>query len=65
MSDRSFDQILESAQAGDGRAFEQLYESMHRRVHAFAATRGASDPEALVNDVFLKVFTKIAVFVGN
>lgn len=65
MADRSFDLVLESAQAGDGRAFEELYESMHRRVYAFAATRGASDPEALVNDVFLKVFTNIAAFVGN
>lgn len=65
MVDRSFDLTLVSAQAGDGRAFEELYESMHRRVFAFAATRGASDPEALVNDVFLKVFTNIAAFVGN
>ncbi|HUF99255.1 MAG TPA: RNA polymerase sigma factor [Ilumatobacter sp.] len=65
MTDRSFHQVLESARAGDGRAFEQLYESMHRRVYAFAASRGASDPEALVNEVFLKVFTNIQTFVGN
>ncbi|HUF99257.1 MAG TPA: RNA polymerase sigma factor [Ilumatobacter sp.] len=65
MTDRSFDLVLESARAGDGRAFEQLYESMHRRVYAFAVVRGASDPEALVNEVFLKVFTNIAAFAGN
>ncbi|MEO6122867.1 MAG: RNA polymerase sigma factor [Ilumatobacteraceae bacterium] len=65
MVERSFDQILEKAKAGDGRAFEELYESMHRRVYAFAAARGAADPEALMNDAFLKVFTNIAVFVGN
>lgn len=65
MVDRSFEQILVSAQAGDGRAFEALYEAIHRRVYAFAAARAAPDPEALVNDVFLKVFTNIAAFVGN
>ncbi|MFP5488702.1 MAG: sigma-70 family RNA polymerase sigma factor, partial [Acidimicrobiia bacterium] len=65
MIDRSFDQVLESARAGDGRAFEHLYDSLHRRVYAFAAVRGASDPEALVNEVFLKVFTNLSAFVGN
>jgi RNA polymerase sigma factor (sigma-70 family) len=65
MAGEAFDQVLASAQAGDGRAFEQLYGWLHRRVYAFAATRGATDPEAVVNDVFLKVFTNITTFAGN
>lgn len=65
MADRPFDQVLAAAQAGDGRAFEDLYSSMHRRVYAFVEVRGASDPEALVSDVFMKVFTNISAFVGT
>jgi RNA polymerase sigma-70 factor (ECF subfamily) len=38
---------------------------MSRRVYGFASVRGAADPEGLVNDVFLKVFTSLHNFVGN
>jgi len=62
---RSFAQTLSAAQAGDGRAFAVLYESLDRRVLTFAAARGAADPEGTVNDVFLKVFTNIESFSGN
>lgn len=65
MADRSFDMVLEAAQAGDGRAFEELYTALQRRLYAFVEVRGASDPEALVNDVFMKVFTNIGTFVGT
>ena len=64
-SDPSFDQTLAAARAGDGRAFEDLYESLSRRVYSFVSLRGASDPEATVNDVFLKVFLNLGDFVGN
>jgi RNA polymerase sigma-70 factor (ECF subfamily) len=54
-----------AARDGDGQAFAQLYESMNRRVSAFLSYRGATDPEGMVNDVFLKVFTKLDTFDGN
>ena len=63
--DDDFDRVLASARNGDGQAFAQLYESMNRRVHAFLSYRGAVDPEGIVNDVFLKVFTKLETFDGN
>ncbi len=61
----SFDVVLVSAQGGDGRAFEQLFEVLSRRVYAFVRVRGATDPEGMVNDVFLKVFTGLGGFAGN
>lgn len=62
---RSFEDVLACAKDGEGRAFEELYESMHRRVYAFSRTRGARDPEGLVNDVFVAVFGAIASFSGT
>lgn len=60
-----FGRVVASARTGDGQAFAQLYESMNRRVFAFVSYRGAIDPEGMVNDVFLKVFTKLDTFDGN
>ena len=60
-----FEQILSAAQAGDGRAFGRLYELLNRRVRAYLSYRGAPDPEGMVNDVFLKVFTSLAGFRGG
>jgi RNA polymerase sigma factor (sigma-70 family) len=63
--DDPFDQTLAAARAGDGDAFELLFVSMSRRVRSFVALRGAGDPDGVVNDVFLKVFTNLNGFVGN
>lgn len=60
-----FGRVLASARTGDGQAFGQLYGSMNRRVFAFVSYRGAVDAEGMVNDVFLKVFTKLDTFDGN
>lgn len=60
-----FDRVVAAARDGDGQAFAQLYESMNRRILAFLSYRGATDPEGMVNDVFLKVFTKLETFDGN
>lgn len=65
MGGDDFGRVLTSARSGDGHAFAQLYELMNRRVFAFVSYRGAIDPEATVNDVFLKVFTKLGTFDGN
>ncbi len=64
-SEWSFPEILEAAQGGDGRAFGRLFESLNRRVNTFVSLRGAADPEGMVNDVFLKVFTHLDRFSGN
>ncbi len=61
----SFEAVLLSAQGGDGLAFDQLFEALNRRVHAFVRVRGARDSEGLVNEVFLKVFTNLRDFAGN
>lgn len=63
--DWSFPEILEAARSGDGGAFAQLYEALNRRVNTFVSLRGAADPEGMVNDVFLKVFTHLDRFSGD
>lgn len=60
-----FDRVVAAARDGDGQAFAQLYESMNRRILAFLSYRGATDPEGMVNDVLLKVFTNLETFDGN
>ena len=60
-----FDRVVAAGRDGDGQAFAQLYESMNRRILAFLLYRGTTDPEGMVNDVFLKVFTKLETFDGN
>lgn len=60
-----FQAVLTAARDGDGQAFGMLYETLNRRLHAFARVRGAADPEGLVNDVFLQVFTGLPSFRGN
>lgn len=65
MNADSFDEVLRAARNGDGGAFAVLYELMNRRVHAFVSYRGATDPEAMVSDVFVKVFTNLNDFEGN
>jgi RNA polymerase sigma-70 factor (ECF subfamily) len=61
----SFERILSAAQAGDGDAFGRLYESLNRRVRTYVSYRGAADPEGMVNDVFLRVFTRLTDFHGG
>jgi RNA polymerase sigma-70 factor, ECF subfamily len=64
-ADWSFQDILQAAQTGDGRAFGRLFEALNRRVNTFVSLRGAADPEGMVNDVFLKVFTHLNRFSGD
>jgi RNA polymerase sigma factor (sigma-70 family) len=57
--------VISKAAAGDGRAFERLYRTYSGPITAFAAARGAADPEAITNDVMLKVFQNLASFEGD
>jgi len=61
----SFRATLKRAQAGDGRAFGALFESLSGRVHSFVRARGVEDPEATTNEVFLRVFRTIGTFRGS
>ena len=61
----SFDEVLSAARDGDGQAFEQIFVALSGKVSAFARVRGASDPEGLVNDVFLQVFLSLRGFDGS
>lgn len=61
----AFDAVLSAAKSGDGVAFEQLYRMLNRRVASFAKSRGAVDPDGVVNDVFLRVFQNLPAFEGN
>ncbi len=61
----AFDDVLDAAASGDSRAFDFLFELLHRRVYAFAQVRGAWDPEGLVNEVFLQAFTNLTTFQGT
>lgn len=63
--DPSFEDVLAAARRGDGAAFAQLYRHLNRRVHGFVRFRGGSEPEDLVNEVFLQVFTGIDGFEGS
>lgn len=61
----SFDAVLLAAKDGNGNAFDQLFSVLSRRIFAFLRVRGASDPEGMVNEVFLSIFTSVSGFHGN
>ena len=55
------------AQAGDGAAFEFLYELRGRRVYALCLRMvgNPSDAEDLMQEAFLQLFRKIGTFRGE
>ncbi len=61
----SLDNTLERALAGDSEAFELIYKRYAGRIRAFALARGARDPEAIANDVMLRVFQNLGSFHGG
>lgn len=64
-TDAWFGESLAAAQRGEPEGFDALYNAFGARVAAFATSRGASDPDALTNDVFVDVFRRIESFVGD
>ncbi len=60
-----FDAILASARAGDEAGFRGLYDVAAQRIAGFAAARGAEDPEAIVNETFLRAFRRLDSFAGD
>lgn len=61
----AFERLLAGAAAGEGWAFTELYERYAQRVKAFAASRRVADPDAVANDVMLRVFHNVATFKGD
>lgn len=59
------DPLLDAARRGDSAAFQTLFERMSRPVRAFAAARGATDPDGLVNDALAEAFRALPGFVGG
>lgn len=60
-----FDQLLEAACSGASWAFERLFAEHSPRLRAFAAARGADDPDGLVNEVLSEVFSSLPRFSGD
>lgn len=58
------DQWVDAARRGEG-GFDEIYRWLAGPVAAFARTRGASDPEGLANETFLRVFRSIDRFDGD
>ncbi|AUZ87273.1 RNA polymerase subunit sigma-70 [Arthrobacter agilis] len=53
------DDALLRARAGDPAAFSSIYRSLSPGVLGYFAGRGSDDPEALTQEVFLTVFSKL------
>jgi RNA polymerase sigma-70 factor (ECF subfamily) len=60
-----FDAALGAARAGEGWAFERLFEWLGRPVVAYLRGAGTEDPDGAANDVFLRAFTSLERFEGD
>lgn len=61
MTDGDFgDDVVAAARAGDGSAFRVIYLALGPAVHGYLRGKGATDPEASTNDVFLALWTQLA-----
>jgi RNA polymerase sigma-70 factor (ECF subfamily) len=64
-ADARFDTALRAARDGHGRGFTTLYEMHEPRMASFVRSRGVSDPDEVVNDVFLAAFSRVREFTGG
>ena len=64
-SARTFADVLAAARSGDSWAYDRLYRPLARSITGFVTVRGAEDPEAMTNEVFLKAFRAIGSFEGE
>lgn len=65
MDDQQLQDVLPAAQTGQAWALRALHEQLAPRVHAYLASRGASEPEDLTSEVFLTVFPRLATVTGG
>ncbi len=61
----AFPRVLLRAQQGDGNAFDRLYRAYAGPITGFALGRGSSDPDAIAQDVMLRVFQNLGSFKGD
>lgn len=61
----SFDEQLTAAKAGEGWAFDALFDQWNSRVTGFVRSQGVGDVDGVVNDVFLKAFRSLGSFEGD
>ncbi len=64
-SDPSFPARLTAARSGDSLALEQIYREHSPRVAAYLRSHGVPDVGGTTNDVFFRVFTRLATFDGD
>ena len=60
-----FDDLLERARRGSGRALRHLYDGLSPEVAGFLRVRGATDVGAATNEVFYRAFTRLDKFKGG
>ena len=61
----SFDSVLAAARTGAPWAFERLWRTLAPAVSGYLRMQGARDPDDLVSEVFLSVFTSLESFQGG
>lgn len=63
--DSPYDSALEAARIGEEWAWRSLYEWISPRLLGYATARGASDPEAVLGDVWVEAASRIGLFRGD
>lgn len=56
---------VEMARAGEAAGFDQLFREHAGSITAFARSRGATDPEGICNETFLRAFRSLDTFDGD
>lgn len=65
MTEAPFADVLSGAQLGEAWAFDRLFAAWNGPITGFVRSRGVRDVDGVVNDVFLKAFTRIDTFDGD
>lgn len=59
------DETVAAAQSGDAAAVAAVYRELAPRLVGYLSVRGAEDPEALTNDVFVAVIPRLSTIEGG
>lgn len=60
-----FTAVLDGARRSEGWAFDALFKAWNRSLHSFVGARGVSEPEDVVNEIFVGVFKAVHRFEGS
>jgi len=60
-----FERALVRARGGHADGYEQLFHALAPRVAGYFRAGGATDPDGLTNEVFLRVFSQLEHFAGD